>query len=1030
MKEFVQSLLFDQEDHELVRMVNEVLSLDRPGKSFKKLLGPYLHPHGIKEMAAPKELRIAYAMIHLLDALNVGKAEDRVKALRSVMDEVLHTSESCLRKNTARVLLQIMKELVRAHGSYQRQLELAHDFRTAVPGKPRTIRRQLYHYHLLEMPETWNQITLDDHVHDANTKGRKSATHLVMDAWIKGIRFLTVIYYNYVTPQAAAEIVEAAEIMGITVRIGLELSARFRDRYVQCIWSPRGFSDAEDFLEFLERPEVRTFLEEGRKVSAYQQQYVFAVLEEFNARHRLHINAAYNIELAPISQKEFSVFVEPGQPSLLHLSDLIYTQVKALLENQLSEIQDQHDDASAFAQLIKQMEELTAEKILNEYLVPSKNPTIPDPDLPDEDQDVSRKRHDSDKTAQHVPEMLRLSPLQLYERLSQLHSGYRITLNLCGLTVEDVLELLYDSKGMITHLEIFNYKDYSAGDSEDNVKINELQFAINNGNVMKLKRLIREIIQRVEDSDRDDKVERCEKLAVILYNITTLRNYYKKTPLKSRIGTDSTGRFAYLYGMGFVLKETLPHRARKECEAEAVLGPCRQFIPVSTTAFLRTTYIPCSSSNRFVDALYAHIRLLPGLQWLGYQKLVDWDVQIFSTRIEQPGNLVTLGGVRSDSESVFSSRTPAGRQNTPTFSLKYLNHGIKHSLKMFIGFLPAFVTFVLTKDWWVLRYLGAVIWFGITGLRNILQSVLGGGGLRRSPLLRWKDYVSWGRLSDSLLYTGFSVPLLDYAVKRLLLDALFGITTTTNPILLYTVMALANGMYISTHNIVRGLPRTAIVGNFFRSILSIPIAIAFNAVIGNSLTMLGVEGINRILQKWAAVISKAASDCVAGVIEGVADRHQNMRMRFIDYEEKLEQLRDTYAQLELLFPENDVAELLESPKVLIKKVTATARQLEKIIIINSLDLLYFWMYQPRARNVLRNSMRSMSLEEIHMLVHSQYVLKRQKEISKLFINGLIGKNFSRALAFFLNRSEEYITAINRLAQECILRKEKDRMDGI
>ena len=33
--------------------------------------------------------------------------------------------------------------------------------------------------------EDWNQIAFDDHVHDVNTKGRKSSTHLIMDAWIK-----------------------------------------------------------------------------------------------------------------------------------------------------------------------------------------------------------------------------------------------------------------------------------------------------------------------------------------------------------------------------------------------------------------------------------------------------------------------------------------------------------------------------------------------------------------------------------------------------------------------------------------------------------------------------------------------------------------------------------------------------------------------------------------------------------------------------------------------------------------------------
>ena len=72
------------------------------------------------------------------------------------------------------------------------------------------------------------------------------------------------------------------------------------------------------------------------------------------------------------------------------------------------------------------------------------------------------------------------------------------------------------------------------------------------------------------------------------------------------------------------------------------------------------------------------------------------------------------------------------------------------------------------------------------------------------------------------------MPLLDYLVKTLLLQQHLGVTTSTSPLVLYSVMALANGIYISTHNILRGLPRSAVIGNFFRSILSIPLAILFN----------------------------------------------------------------------------------------------------------------------------------------------------------------------------------------------------------
>ena len=44
--------------------------------------------------------------------------------------------------------------------------------------------------------------------------------------------------------------------------------------------------------------------------------------------------------------------------------------------------------------------------------------------------------------------------------------------------------------------------------------------------------------------------------------------------------------------------------------------------------------------------------------------------------------------------------------------LSYLNNYLKNSLKILIGFIPAFATFALTKDWWFLAYFGAFIWFG------------------------------------------------------------------------------------------------------------------------------------------------------------------------------------------------------------------------------------------------------------------------------------------------------------------------------
>jgi hypothetical protein len=247
---------------------------------------------------------------------------------------------------------------------------------------------------------------------------------------------------------------------------------------------------------------------------------------------------------------------------------------------------------------------------------------------------------------------------------------------------------------------------------------------------------------------------------------------------------------------------------------------------------------------------------------------------------------------------------------------------------------------------------------------------------------------------------------------------MFGITTASSPIVLYSFMAVANGVYISSHNIFRGLPKGAVYGNFFRSILSIPLAILFNGAVGCILGGSGVTAVSDILQKWAAVISKLASDCVAGCIEGLTDRFNNIRYRSMDYSAKLTQVFETYAALEVLFPEADVFEMLKSPKEFMLVMSEKNPDLGKIVIINALDLLYIWMYQPRATSTLPFIMKSMSQEKRRIMVASQLVLTQQRQISQLLVDGVLGKKFSRALSFYLDRSEEYLQSLQELSLRC------------
>jgi hypothetical protein len=1016
-------LLFDKRDRSLLEIVNGVRRRSGPDTIGKKNLFPWFHPHGIKELAETRGLRIAYAVIHLIESLEAGGLEDRLDALRSLRDEVLHASAGTLPKNAARVLLSIMKDLVRTHGMEVEQLKLAHDFRRVASGKPSIVRKMLRRYHLLEMPEAWNQLSFDDHVHDINTKGRKSASHLIMDAWIKGIRRLRVIYYNFIDPPSAAELLEAAQIMGVDIRIGIEFSVRFRGRYIQLIWVPRGFSDAQSFLCFLADEPVRRLMDQGREVSRYRQKYILKILEAFNRVHRPAINAELDLNLPALSTAAFLEFVRPGQPSILHLAKYIHNHLFPLMKRRTEALQSacQGADEGQRAKMtasVQRMNALDSETIASRFLRASANPGLPDPNRVHEDPET--------------PELLYLTPRQLLDRVTSLHTGNRVTLNLTDLLPEDVVEILYDCEGLISRLEIFNLKDYTSGKVCHVETISELQLAINEGNAIHLKRIIRQIIGRLTTAAPfPEKAERIEKLGIILHDIPAFTAMYAPRHLEPRIGSDSTGHSTRMYGMGLAILETLPSGARRLCsqrphvtpgEIPCKLGDAgnnhnraqRSVIPFQIPVYKRITYIPYESPKGSQRLYKRLLQNLPILKLLGKSRQVDWLVQAHLTRMDPRGNIVTLGGIAEHSDNGLRLDCKPAKASADRIPPFYINSTVRNALKIVMGFIPAFMSFYLTNTWWVLAYLGAFIWFGITGVRNILQAVLGGGGIGRSPQLRWNDYVSWVRISDSLLFTGLSVPLLDYLVKTVLLDRLMGINTTTNPVALYTLMAVANSIYISGHNLFRGFPRPVVYGNFFRSVLSIPLAIGFNMLLAGLLGMMGVTGIDEHLQRWAAVISKSASDTVAGIIEGTADRFSNIQVRFQDYADTLSQLFDTYGRLEALLPELNVWETLETIGQDRISTNADTHDLEKLIVIGALDLLYFWMYQPRARTALKYLFKTLSGEEKRIFMGCQAILNRKREISQMFIDGVVGINFSRGLSFYLQSAPGYLKAMDRL----------------
>ena len=102
-----------------------------------------------------------------------------------------------------------------------------------------------------------------------------------------------------------------------------------------------------------------------------------------------------------------------------------------------------------------------------------------------------------------------------------------------------------------------------------------------------------------------------------------------------------------------------------------------------------------------------------------------------------------------------------------------------------------------------------------------------------------------------------------------------------------------------------------------------------------------------------------------------------------------------------MFPETDVYDLLDQPGVWLKSADQEAKDQIMVLIINALDLLYFWMYQPRARTAFAMLLCRMEPDERRILIKAQSVLKMEREISQMFIDGIAGRIFPNPWPFIL-----------------------------
>ncbi|MBE0531416.1 MAG: hypothetical protein IH626_11345 [Rhodospirillales bacterium] len=991
----MNGVLFDQRDFDLVQMVNAYADRDPAGEQRDRRVRILnFHPNGLRELTSRKAFRVALAVMGLLDTRPTSTPEERLEALRILRAEACSSARSPLRLNTARVLIQLMKELLRARGHLSSQLCLAHDFHKAASGRPRIVRSLLRRLNLLEMPEAWNQRAFDYHVRDSHSSGRKSPTHLIMDAWLKGIRTLKVIYENYAPPAAAQELMDAADIMEVTVRIGIRFHRPFRGQRVTLVWTPRGFSGPKGFREFLEKPAMQALISAGKTVEACERARFARLIDLYNHDYRPVVDSRFGLDVAELDSSEFEALVGDAQPSWAHLADCIHRRTVAAMRARLENAEVPVAAGRAhLEECYEAMERFSPATVLEEWL----NEAL-----------AATALGKAEAAATFVDE----DPPALLKRLAGIATDYRASLDTRDIVPSRVLQLLHLCEGRLTHLELFSLQTYRPEHLPQLSAMNDLREVVNSGSPSRLKRLVSGLLEVLPPEAEED----VGCLRDVVRSMPAFLSHYRKRPLSTFISSNSSGRSDWggQHGMGFAIIETLPVREQRAC----FRGGQRRLLPLRYGLIERVRREAGHAVERS-----AHLARVAPLAWIAYWwlRLTDvfrpakrgWVAPLESLAVTSRGNVVPLGGfgVFAGNNLGLNGATPGRRIES---RWRYVNTVLVNGVLILAGFVSAFLAFQYTQEGF-LAYWGAPLWFAVTGSRNILQAVIAGGGLRRYSALTWKDYVSWSRLSESLFYTGFSVPLLEIGVRYLFLQKGLGLTAADSPLAVFLTLAAVNGAYLMSHNLFRGLPSAAAYANLGRSIAAVPVAMAYNYGLFLLLHFLEVGDVAAVLAATTSLVAKTASDTVAAVLEGYFDRRATRRLRARDVRNVLSRLAACHASLEYLFPREDGPEVLGHPDRLIGSDDPQVRQLAEEITIHCLDLMYFHFYQPLSAQTFMRLSKHMSRDEREFILLAQKLVGQEEYVTRLFVDGIFGANFGPALAFYLGQFRTYADFIRKTA---------------
>jgi hypothetical protein len=769
------------------------------------------HPAGFVRILSARRLAMAEAYIKVANSESPEEAPMRLATLRHLAHYAFHTKTLSLPLNTARVQIALMKACVRARGDRVRQFELMHDFAVASHGQEAVIRRLLTVHGLLEVPDDGRKLAdldlaWDNHVHDSSSLGRKNPSHLLLDAFIKGISRLTVAYYDPPGPGVYEEVYEAAAILGIRVEVGTEFSVGSAYNRAHFMYIPPQDGKLAGLRAFLAQheAELRPFNEALAANAAFRQDALNQLLEQFNTVHLPQWNHRYagipQLEVPRVTWEDVRRAVPAGRVSRAQVGYVLSEAVGPVLHKRVLYLRNQLEHA-LFRQRQGGVSQWEVEHLRKQHEEALRDFQESTP-FRLQERYVSRGTNADRDSA--LPDVAALAPL--FERAG----GRVVMIHPLSVGLAQAVQLILEAHPWLTDIETFNMSDVLRRDPADLRRLNRLVDLLNRGAVDEIVKLL-----------ADAQVEGIDPALVEAACAT-----FSQRHLRPSCGSDYIGGHPDVPGMGFVSSIALSKR------------------------ILRTAK---RNGHGALPESIARLLLAKG----GDTTSLPEDAQVLFVSKRQ----------HADVNELLTEAAPA--RVTPLQFWRYLNPTIRLAVKAMIAFVPAYL---MVGPWY------ASLWLGITAFRNIMADVISSSGM----LVRaWTlTNVDRDNLGNSILWTGFSVPILTLANHGFNLAAPeLGLVEGEflHKLVRFWVIAFANGLYISSHNRLRGFPASVIRVNFFRTVLSWPLATL--ASYG-----MGPLGIPPIVQ------SKIWSDVVAGLIEGTGKYTRRIRLRERDLLELLHTL--------------------------------------------------------------------------------------------------------------------------------------------